>query len=488
MCPFATMPGRSRVCGEGGIIAAMQHPLGRARASAVRAAALMAWALAVVSMPCAAAVSEQEAERLGRDLTPLGGERAGTPTGSIPAWDGGLASPEAAGFPDYRPGEHLPDPYEADKPLFVITPADLALHADKLSAGHQALLRAYPQYRMRIYPTHRSAAAPEAVYRATQRIATTAHLLGEGDGVGGAFGGIPFPIPRTGLEVLWNHLTRYRGAGVALRVGQAAVNDLGAFALVRFREEHYFPYYQPAMTPATFDNILYYFRQGAVAPPRLSGEVLLVQQTLDQAREPRRAWVYVPAQRRVRRSPEAAFLNEELSASNLRSPDQFDMYSGLPSAYDWTLVGKKALYVPYNAYRLQSATLAYADLLRAHHVNPEYARYELHRVWVVDGVRRAGARALYSRRTLYVDEDSWQILTVDCYDDGGELYRVQEGHALTYYQAPAVWTALELVMDLKSGAYLAARLQSEESRPTDFTLRRLPADFEPNRLEWLNAR
>ena len=36
------------------------------------------------------AVSPQDAARLGAELTPLGGERAGNADGSIPAWNGGL--------------------------------------------------------------------------------------------------------------------------------------------------------------------------------------------------------------------------------------------------------------------------------------------------------------------------------------------------------------------------------------------------------------
>jgi hypothetical protein len=472
------------------MITAMLQLLGRSRRcacsrAAARLAAAAAVALASVSL---AAVSPEEAERLGRDLTPLGGERAGSADGSIPEWTGGLKSPAEAGFPDFRPGGRLKDPYALDKPLFIITADDADAYAGELSAGHQALLRAYPHYRMVVYPTHRSAAAPEEVYRATRRIATTAHLVGEGAGIAGAFAGIPFPIPQSGLEVLWNHLTRYRSASVALRWDEAAVNDLGVFKLIRFHEEFYFPYYQRAMTEQTFGNILYYFMQTAVVPARLNGEVLLVQQTLDQTHDPRRAWVWVPGQRRVRAAPEGTYLNAELSAAHLRSADQFDMYSGSPTAYEWKLLGKRALLVPYNAYRLQDEKLTYPDLLRAHHINPEYARYELHRVWIVDGIRRPGARALYSRRTLYVDEDSWQILIIDCYDDGGELYRVQEGHAITYYQVPTLWTALELVMDLKSGAYLATGLQSQEPRPTDFGIRRLPADYEPNVLERLGVR
>jgi hypothetical protein len=469
------------------MIAAMQYLLGRPRPRLAPCLVALVGLLAGALGP-ARALSPEEAEQLGRTLTPLGGERAGNSDGSIPEWNGGLSSPAVAADPDYRPGAHLKDPYAEDQPRFVITSAMVDSYAAELSAGHQALLRTYADYRMPVYPSHRSAAAPQAVYQATKRIATTAHLVGEGAGVAGAFGGVPFPIPQSGLEVLWNHLTRYRGVGVGLQAGQAAVNDPGDFKVITFQAEYYFPYYQPAMTAQTFDNILYYFTQRAVTPTRLHGETLLVQQTLDQAREPRRAWVWVPAQRRVRRAPEGTYLNPELSAASLRSADQFDMYSGSPAPYEWKLIGKRELLVPYNAYRLQGASLAYADLLRAHHINPEYARYELHRVWVVDGVRRPGARALYSRRTLYVDEDSWQILIVDCYDDAGELYRVQEGHAITYYQVPTLWTDLELVMDLKTGSYLASGLQSQEPLPTDFSLKRLPADYQPNRLEWLNSR
>ena len=90
-------------------------------------------------------------------------------------------------------------------------------------------------------------------------------------------------------------------------------------------------------------------------------------------------------------------------------------------------------------------------------------------MWVVDSTLKPGTSHLYSRRTLYVDEDSWQILAVDCYDRRGQLYRVQEGHVINYYEVPNLWTTLELVMDLSNGRYLALGLQNEEPRSYDFT-------------------
>jgi Protein of unknown function (DUF1329) len=429
------------------------------------------------------AVSPQDAARLGQDLTPLGGEKAGNADGSIPAWDGGIKSAADAGFPNYHSGDHHSDPYAADKPLLTITAANMAQYAAKLTEGHKAIFKTYPDYKMLVYPTHRSAAAPERIYEATKRNATTAKLIPGGNGITGAIGGVPFPIPQSGVEVFWNHVTRYRGIAAARHIGQAPMTSGGAYTLVNFKDEFYFQYYEPGMTEAALNNILLYFMQETIGPARLAGEVLLVQETLDQAKESRRAWIYNPGQRRVRRAPNVAFDNPGTNADNLRTADQFDMYNGSPQRYDWKLIGKKEIYVPYNAYRLQSEKVKYADLLQKNHINQDLARYELHRVWVVDSTLKPGQSHLYSRRTLYVDEDSWQILAVDCYDARGQLYRVQEGHAINYYELPALWTDLELVMDLSNGRYLALGLQSEEPRSYDFSLKRTAADYEPSVLE-----
>jgi hypothetical protein len=429
------------------------------------------------------AVSPQEAARLGAELTPLGGEKAANADGSIPAWTGGLKSAADAGFPDYHPGDHYPDPFATDKPLFTITAANMSQYAARLTEGHKALFKAYPDYTMVVYPTHRSAAAPERIYEATKRNATTARLVPDGNGFSGAIDGVPFPIPQSGLEVFWDHVTRYRGVAAQLQVGQAPMTSGGAFTLVNFKEEFYFQYYDPALTESQLNNILLYFMQETTAPARLAGEVLLVHETIDQAKESRRAWIYNPGQRRVRRAPNVAFDNPGTNADNLRTDDQFDMLNGSPQRYDWKLIGKKEMYVPYNAYHLQDGKLRYHDLLTKNHINQDLARYELHRVWVLDSTLKPGQSHIYSRRTFYVDEDSWQILAVDCYDTRGQLWRVQEGHAMNYFNLPALWTSLELVMDLSNGRYLALGLQSEERGSYDFSIKRTPADYDPSVLE-----
>ena len=364
----------------------------------------------------------------------------------------------------------------------------MAQYAAKLTDGHKALLKTYPDYKMVVYPTHRSGASPERVYEATKRIATTAKLVPDGNGFTGAVDGTPFPIPQNGLEVYWNHVTRWRGVGASLQIGQAPVTAGGGYTPVNFKEEFYFQYYEPGTTEAALNNILLFFTQETTAPARLAGEVLLVQETIDQAKEARRAWVYNPGQRRVRRAPDVAFDNPGTNADNLRTADQFDMYNGSPQRYNWKLVGKREMYVAYNAYRLQDPSHKYSDILKKNHINQDLARYELHRVWVVDSTLKPGQSHIYSRRTLYVDEDSWQILAVDCYDSRGQLYRVQEGHAMNYYNLPSQWTDLELVMDLSNGRYLALGLQSEEHKSYNFNIKRTPSDYQPSVLERMGIR
>ena len=83
-----------------------------------------------------AAVSPDQAARLGKDLTPLGAEMAGNADGSIPPWDP-KGTPVPAGF---VPGsDNYTDPYADEKPLYTIDGGNWKEHADTLSAGSQAL-------------------------------------------------------------------------------------------------------------------------------------------------------------------------------------------------------------------------------------------------------------------------------------------------------------------------------------------------------------
>ena len=434
-------------------------------------------AVALLSTTAVAQVSPQDVAKLGTTLTPLGGEKAANADGSIPAWDGGLTKAPAA----WKPGKHYVDPFAGEKPLFTINAQNAAQYADKLSDGHKAMLKAYPSFRIPVYTTHRTAAAPQRIYDATKKTAATAKLAPGGNGVTGALAGIPFPMPKTGIEVIWNHMLRYRAEVASRTVAQAAPTRGGQYTLVQFEEETMFVYHLPGTTEASMKNRLLNFKQAVIAPARLAGGILLVHESLNQIEQPRDAWLYNPGQRRVRRAPQVAYDNPGTAADNMRTSDQLDMFNGAPDKYDWKLVGKKEIYVPYNSYRLQDPTVKFKDILTPLHMNPDHLRYELHRVWVVDATLKKGERHTYKRRTFYIDEDSWQILLVDQYDNRDQLWRVSEGHAITYYDLPTVWTSAESHTDLQAGRYLVMGINSENA-PHNFNIKRTEGDFTPDAL------
>jgi len=441
-------------------------------------------ALLGFSLAAGADLPPEQIARLGADLTPLGGERAGNAEGTIPAWDGGITAPP----PQYRLGMHHPDPFADDPILFTITRENLPEHADRLTAGHRAMLETHDSFYLNVYPTRRSASAPQYVYDGTREVAATASLTADGNGVEGAVGGVPFPIPASGLEVLWNHVLRYRGT-VSERVAvQAAPTRTGDYTLVRFQDEYFYNYYRPeVVNEDALRNTLSLFLQRITAPARLAGTIVLVQETLNQNAEHRRAWVYNPGQRRVRRAPNIAFDNPGTASDGMRTNDQLDMFNGSPERYDFELLGKRELYVPYNAYRAHSDQLRYADLLTPLHLNPQHLRYELHRVWVVEARLKSGARHLYKRRTFYVDEDSWQILVVDQYDNRDQIWRVSEAHVINYYEVPLLFPTIEVHTDLQAGRYLAIGLNNED-RMIDFALDRTPDHYTPAALRQLGVR
>ena len=281
-------------------------------------AALTVACLATTVTPTGSAgtgLSSEQIARLSRDLTPLGAERAGNAAGTIPAWNGGITEPP----PGYQSGEHHRDPYPDDKIMFTIDGRNLDEHRDQLSVGHQRMLETYPSFALPIYPTRRSAAVPTRIYDATRQIAATAHLVDDGNGVHGAVVGIPFPIPGNGLEVIWNHLLRYRGERVGRTIGQAALTRSGRYTLVKFADEIDLLYSHRGMTQQQLDNRILFFKQRVLAPARLAGGILLVHETLNQVREHRHAWLYNPGQRRVRRAPNVAYDNPGTASDGLRA-------------------------------------------------------------------------------------------------------------------------------------------------------------------------
>lgn len=431
--------------------------------------------LAACACQVQAKVDHTQAARLGQDLTPLGAERAGNTSGTIPPWTGGVRPPAG-----YTPGMHHPDPFAADAMLYKVDQGNLGQYAGQLPEGQRALLERYPDYHLQVFPSRRSASAPQRIYDATRSNAVKAELIANGNGIKGAAAGIPFPLPQDGMEVIWNHVLHYKGDQTHIVNNQAVVIN-GRASYIKRDRQVYYVYNREGMDEQGLDNTLLYYKYRVTAPAKLSGTSLVVQDPMDQVLSIRKAWRYSPSDRRVRRLPSLAYDSLQPDTSGLATADVVDSYNGAPDRYEWSLVGKREMLMPYNSYAVHQKGIPYDHIVGPRTLNPQLLRYELHRVWVVEARLRKGFSHPYDMRRFYVDEDSWQILAVDLFDENNELIGLQESHPINYYDVPMVGSTVETLYHLKDGNYFVDGLDNNEPM-YDFDTRLSPRDFSPSAL------
>lgn len=377
------------------------------------AAALLA---ALLGMAAAhAAVTPEEAARLKTELTPFGAEKAGNKDGSIPAWAGGYSTP----IPGDKPGGRRGDPFKDDKPLYSVTAKNVDQHAGKLSDGVKALLKKYPEsFRLDVYPTRRTAVAPQWVYDNTAKNALRAKL--DGHKLVGAYGGIPFPMPKSGLEAIWNHKLSWRGSAWEADFNQYQITANGQVVLTtdgRIRQR--MPYYFDDGSVDSFEGVHWEVNLLNVGPPIRAGEMIVGRQHVDE--EKSQSYVYLTGQRRVRKLPNACCDTPTPATAGLMSFDELSVFSGRTDRFDWKLVGKKELLVPYNQNRFLQARDA--EIIKGQHLNPDHVRWELHRVWVVEASLAAGQRHQAPKSIYYLDEDTWLAVLGDRWDANGQLWK-----------------------------------------------------------------
>src|SRR5690606_12725554 len=161
--------------------------------------------------------------------------------------------------------------------LRVVDAQNMAAEEGNLSPGVKALLKAYPQsFRLPVYPSHRSFAAPEEINANTQRNAEQATLAEGGNGLRDAYGVIPFPIPADGREAIWNHIARWQGRYLDEVAVTAQVTTSGSYSILRERLQLLSNYYRPQKSADSLNNILYYFASELLPPSRDVGRALLV--------------------------------------------------------------------------------------------------------------------------------------------------------------------------------------------------------------------
>ncbi len=445
------------------------------RRSVLMASATTAAAAALPKLSNAQAVFTPPAytpEDLKGQLTPFGAVKAANVDGSIPAWTGG-------GYPmpaDYQQGDTRPIPFADEKPTMVITSQNMAQYADKLSPALQALFQKRPDFTMQIFPTHRTAIAPQWVYDNIYKNATNAQLSADGNSISGAYGGIPFPIPKNGHEVIWNHELAWAGTTAYYVADDHFITAEGEVVLESrakawFQAPYYFQNGEKDFIGITFESF-----GVPTAPPYQAGGSIMSLQTLNQGKQPVEAWEYLVGQRRVRRAPELQYDTPDSLTGGTSNWDEIALFYGQLNEYDFNYIGIKEMYVPYNSNKFSEASPD--DQFKPHFINPDLIRWELHRCRIVEMTLKPGSRNVDARRTMYCDEDTGSAVLSDVYDGSGSLWKFAHMIPCIYGDVPACNIAQNFtIYDLHAGDYSITDHASAAIQPHWKVIPELPASF-----------
>ena len=394
-------------------------------------------------------------DRLGRDLTPAGGEVAGNRDNTIPAWEG-----EIAPLPGWSQGKVRADywKYKAEKPLFSIDAGNVDKYAARLAPAQIAKIRGTQGYRMDVYPSHRNCGLPNFVQANTKAGAAQSRIGADGWSLEAAvLPSVPFPFPQSGIEAMWNFLARYQGVAAEWPNGTTYISGTpgsGRDIVVKWLQLNYYPWAaRGAHSPKDYGGLANGTFYPIYEPVALAGQALITRYYFGRDPEP---FYYFTGQRRVRRLPTYAYDAPIIGSENQYPTDEMLLFYGNPDRFDWKLAGKKEFYTPYNGFPLTNFNAKIADVFGPAFLNPAYRRYELHRLWVLEGTVKAGMRHSAAKKVLYLDEDSWNIAIGEDYDSAGKIWRLNEEPVLPAWEIHAcVSGPLTNLNDLISGRYVA---------------------------------
>ena len=422
---------------------------------------------------------------LGAGLTPTGAEAAGNADGSIPAWTGGITAPPAG----WQPGQAMPDMFAGEQPVLVIDSSNAAQYADKLSEGVAAMIQKYG-FSLKVYPTHRTAAAPQWVYDNIKTNATSAQLEAAGGRFGfhNAYGGIPFPVPDqtdplvAGAQIVWNHNARWSGYAMTESPQGWVVNGGSLVLSYQANGKYDWPYYRQSGNLSTFDGALNRQYIQDTGPANLVGTLDVVLRMADPYRQPDAAWSVLAGQGRVRRAPEIEFDTPSSQADGIANYDEYYGFNGSLIKYDWKLIGKKEMYIPYNNNGMYLLAPQKVHLPRF--LDPDVVRWELHRVWVVEATLHPGERNVLAKRRFYVDEDTWMAGLVDAWDANNNLYKVNHVYNYLRPDLPGVVYGNNAVYNLQTDNYATINgVWNEAQSPSVRFYPSLPdSDFDPEQM------
>lgn len=351
-----------------------------------------------------------------------------------------------------------PDLVGAPKAGVVLNAETMDEYGSWLADGVRALVRDHGmvldvrEYRP-IHPSRGYMESTLAAWGRARAIETPGAIRKKG--IADYAGGLPFPRPKTGLEVIWNVFFGYQGddGWVRFRVywvsasrGVTRTEDWSWSYIVRGMDRTDLAP-RPHLSEFKARGIRYASLAECEAPDDKAGTLALMfrhDEPIDQ-----RGFLWVPPMRRALKmvfgAPGIPWNQSDMLFEEIRG------FSGHPEWWDWTLVGTRTILAPMHAdVRLgPGETEKVVDFGSAPHWNPR-VQWEPRPVYVIEG-RPKFWTSLYDRVVLYVDAETFLVPLREGYGRDGRLRKVVI-HAFnaspeeTFEPSPL---ALALAVDLK---------------------------------------
>lgn len=357
-----------------------------------------------------------------------------------------------------------------EKPVLTITASNVAQHADKLSPGQVALFKANPTYQMQVYPTHRECSFPDWYQQNTKANKGRAKLDSTGNYlVDAVLPGRVFDEPKSGAEAMWNWQTHYQGVGYIYQWRTYVSPAPGGTEPIISENvgSQFLPWGKRGeTTPAQINDLQSGNWFKVLTPPALAGQGGALRNFFTKNGE---SYYYFPGQRRVRRMPSYSYDAPQVGFENQYAVDEVYLFYGSIDRFSWKITGKRQMYVPYNAFRMYRSQDDLEKAVTTGGINPEYRRYELHDVVVVEGTLKSDVRHIASKKTIYLDPDTWNILAGEDLDGQGKLSRYREGYTIPVWELAGACTALPTYQyNFTSGRFVADNLLFAQKKEAQF--------------------
>ena len=313
-----------------------------------------------------------------------------------------------------------------------------------------------PGFRIDVYPTRRTVGYSDWHYDQIFRNATRTTTENDGLTVKDAYGGFPFPIPKTGREAMWNAQMRITTPEMETIARNWAVEPGGKrIMLSELSMQVRYPIFDQTSSLEDYQKGPGFFsitRSEFTGPPVKNGEMLLIRFPLDTYSRNNDIWQYLSGQRRLRKAPNLAYDAPNPNTSGMTNMDESYGVSGSLDRFDLKLVGKREMFIPYNNNNLALSNIE--TILTPRHPNPDVIRWELHRVWEIKMTVKDGFRNNVPIRRVYLDEDSWNFTVIDSFTSDGKPFKLSLFSQYLCPDMPMTGFAGYFTINLQTDTYL----------------------------------